>query len=73
MVLKAEHTQTSSSHIVMGQPSCDRLKGRLRDKATSTVITSAISVDGSGTRGLGLRSVKGDPLMCVKLRWYAEM
>ena len=62
MVLKAEHTQASSFQIVMGQPSCDRLKGRLRDKATTTGVPCAISVDGSGR--LGIRSVKGDGEEC---------
>jgi hypothetical protein len=42
----------------MEQPSCDRLKGCLRDN--TRIVRAAIGVDGSGTCGLGLRSGKGE-------------
>ena len=59
-----EHTQTNSSQVVMEQPSCDRLKGSLRDNTPT--VRAAIGVDGSGTRGLGLRCGKGDGGECYE-------
>jgi hypothetical protein len=58
MALKVEHTQAT---ILI-----PRLlwNGCLRDNATTVRATITLisrdGVDGSGTRGLGLRSVKGD-------------